>query len=95
MNDKATFGLIGTGGIARSQHLPNLTRAPHIYLKTVCDLKEDSLHEMQEHYHVPNGTTCHKELLSDPEIDAVLIATKADAHVPLTIEALEAGNMST
>ena len=44
--NQATFGLIGAGGIAQSQHLPNMTRAPHIHLKTVCDLREDVLATM-------------------------------------------------
>ena len=26
--EKAVFGIIGLGGIAQSQHLPNLTRGP-------------------------------------------------------------------
>src|SRR5512138_3338129 len=88
---QATFGIIGAGGIAQSQHLPNLTRAPHVRLKTVCDLRADVLHSMQAKYRVPHATTSHKELLADPEIQAVVIATREDAHAPLTIEALRAG----
>jgi len=45
---KAVFGIIGVGGIAQSQHLPNLSRAPHAFLKTACDLRGDVLRAMQE-----------------------------------------------
>ena len=88
---QAVFGIIGVGNIAQSQHLPNLARAPHINLKTVCDLRKDVLEQMQKKYGVPEAETDHKKLLSDPEIDAVVIATKSDMQAPLSVEALEAG----
>ncbi|MCC6422499.1 MAG: Gfo/Idh/MocA family oxidoreductase [Phycisphaerales bacterium] len=91
MNDRIVFGLIGAGGISRSQHLPNLSRASHIALKTVCDLNADLVQDAQKRYDIPHGTQQHKTLLADPEIQAVLIATRAESHVPLAIEALRAG----
>ena len=91
MADRAVFGIIGAGGIAQSQHLPNLTRAPHVHLKTVCDLRADVLRDMQEKYGIPNAETDHRRLLGDPEIQAVVVATKEDMQSLLTIEALGAG----
>lgn len=88
---QAVFGIIGVGGIAQSQHLPNLTRAPHARLKTVCDLREDLLEQMRAKYGVPHATTSHAELLADPEIQAVVVATREDMQGPMTIEALRAG----
>jgi predicted dehydrogenase len=89
--DRAVFGLIGCGGIAQSQHLPNLTRAPHAFLKTVCDLQGERAREMQAKYNVPHCTTSHEKLLADPEIEAVVVATREDAQATMTIEALRAG----
>ena len=40
---KATFGLIGAGGIAQSQHIPNLLRAPHAALKIICDVDQQKI----------------------------------------------------
>ncbi|HAU38812.1 MAG TPA: hypothetical protein DCX07_13990 [Phycisphaerales bacterium] len=91
MNQRATFGLIGAGGISQSQHLPSLTQARNVYLKTVCDLKADLLALAQRDYGIPQVTQNHKELLADPEIQGVVIATRADSHVSLAIEALQAG----
>ncbi len=88
---QAVFGLIGTGGIAQSQHLPNLTRARHARLKTICDLREDVLTAMQAKYAIPHATSDYRELLEDPEIEAVVVATKETMQAPLTIEALQAG----
>ena len=89
--DQAVFGLIGAGGIAQSQHLPNLTRAPHVRLKTLCDLDQDRLTRMQARYQVPHATPDYRELLADPEIQAVVVATREDQQAPLAIEALRAG----
>lgn len=88
---QATFAIIGVGGIAQSQHLPNSMRAPHLRLKTVCDLREDVLKQMQDKYEVPNASTDYKEVLADDEIDAVIVATREDAQAKLAIEAMEAG----
>src|SRR5688500_13343552 len=91
MSDRAIFGIIGAGGIARSQHLGNLTRAPHAFLKTVCDLKPELVKEAQQTYGVLVGLNDHRQLLADPEIQAVVIATREDTHAALAIEALQAG----
>ena len=89
--NQAIFGIIGAGGIAQTQHLPNMTQAPHIRLKTVCDLREDVLKETQQKYNVPHTETDYRKLLDDPEIDAVVVATKEDMQAKLSIEALKAG----
>jgi len=89
--DRAVFGMIGVGGIAQSQHLPNLKRAPHAWLKTVCDLDEAKLRSMQAKYDVPVATGDYHELLADEEVQAVVIATRQDRQARLTIEALKAG----
>jgi predicted dehydrogenase len=89
--ERVVFGLIGAGGIAQAQHLPNLARAPHTFLKTLCDVREETLERMQRKYTVPHATTDHRRLLSDPEIQAVVVATREDMQAPVTIEALRAG----
>jgi predicted dehydrogenase len=91
VKSKVTFGIIGIGNIAQAQHLPNLTRAPHVRLKTICDMREDILRSMQEKYQVPHATTSYKELLADPDIEAVVIATRPESHAQLAIESLQAG----
>jgi predicted dehydrogenase len=91
MGKQVVFGLIGIGGISWSQHLPNLTRARNLRLKTICDVKAEPLEQARLKYGIGHVTQDHRELLSDPEIQAVVIATRADSHVPLALEALKAG----
>ncbi|MBS0663237.1 MAG: Gfo/Idh/MocA family oxidoreductase [Verrucomicrobia bacterium] len=89
--DRVGAALVGCGGIAKSQHLPNLARAPNLQLLAVCDVDERAARAAQAAYAVPRMTTRFEEILADPEIDLVVVATKEDAQVELTCRALEAG----
>jgi predicted dehydrogenase len=91
VKDKAVFGLIGVGGISQNQHLPNLARASHVFLKTICDLDVELLDNMSTRYNVAQTTTRYQDILNDPDINAVVVATKGELHVPMTLEALAAG----
>lgn len=86
-----TAALIGCGGIAQSQHLPNLARSRVITLKTVCDVNDGAAEEAQRAYGVPQVETDSSAVMADPEIDLVIVATKEDFQVPLTCQALAAG----
>ncbi|HWL52989.1 MAG TPA: Gfo/Idh/MocA family oxidoreductase [Chthoniobacteraceae bacterium] len=90
-SDQLTFALVGVGGISQSQHLPNLQRAPHIHLKTICDLQPDLLKAVSERYGIRSATCSFEEVLADPGIEAVLVATRPESHAHLVIEALNAG----
>ena len=87
---RATFGLIGAGHIAQTQHLPNLVRCPHVYLKTLCELDEAKLERTSEQYRIPCATADYHEMLSDPDIQAVVIATRENTHAELALAALQA-----
>lgn len=91
MPERVTFGIVGLGGIAQAQHLPNLKRCARARLKTLCDLRAESVRDAQAKYGVPQGTTDFAALLSDPEIGAVVVATQEDAQARLTVQALRAG----
>lgn len=91
MKTHVTAALVGCGGIARSQHLPNLARSKSIRLKTVCDVNAAAAETAQREYQVPQRATDIAEVLADPEIELVVVATKEDFQVSLTCRALEVG----
>ena len=88
---RLTVALVGAGGISRSQHLPNLTRAPHVNFQWVCDLDREKLEYAQKHYDVPKATTKIDDVLADPDVGALLVATREDMQAQLAVRALEAG----
>lgn len=74
---------------------PNLVRnfmeAPGSTVVAVCDLRPERLNQLTNRY--PSIKTCTdtEELLGDPQIDAVAIATPVSTHFDLALEALRAG----
>ena len=47
--------------------------------------------QIAEQFYANYATTDYHQILSDPEVEAVLISTRHDSHSSLTLEALEAG----
>lgn len=90
MSTKTSIALAGLGRMGRI-HLANLAgRCPSAQLSAVFDAREDVAREIGEQFGVP-WTTTYEELLHNPDIDAVAIATPTGTHAPLTIAAAEAG----
>jgi len=87
---KITVGLVGHGYWG-----PNLLRN-YMELETanpkwVCDSSPDRLKKAVARYPSVLTTTRFEDVLADPEVDAVLIATPISSHHVLAIQALQAG----
>jgi predicted dehydrogenase len=65
--------------------------APGSAVTRVCDLREERLAPLQKLY--PAVKTCNQpeDLINDPAIDAVVIATPVSSHFELAMAALKAG----
>jgi predicted dehydrogenase len=61
------------------------------WLKTVCDLRPEVEQKIKMRFPSLAFTTDFEEVLADPGIEAVLIATPISTHHGLTMRALEAG----
>ena len=74
---------------------PNLIRnfneAPGADLAAVADLSEERLATIRKRYPSARVTTDHREILADPAIDAVAVATPIKTHRALCEAALAAG----
>ena len=74
---------------------PNLVRNLHeiddAEVVTVCDLREDALAAISRRYPAVTVTTSYRDVLADPDVDAVAIATPVSSHHQLASAALEAG----
>ena len=87
--------MIRVGVIGYGYWGPNLVRnfmaAPGSAVTRVCDLRHERLSSLGKLY--PAVKTCSdaNELINDPEIDAVIIATPVSSHYELALAALRAG----
>jgi len=84
-------GLIGCGDISAS-HLKTY-RALGIELAGLCDVDRSRAERRRDEFGSPDTPIYedHRELLKDPTIDFVTVATPVAFHAPITIDALRAG----
>jgi predicted dehydrogenase len=84
------FGFIGAGQIAYYA-AEAVMRHPDARLIGIQDLSLDRLKTMQKKYSLQYAHEKVEDLLANKSIDAVYIAVPNKFHIPLTIQALEAG----
>ena len=74
---------------------PNLLRAlvetSGAQVRSVCDLDADRLAIFSRRYPGLIATTCFEDLLNDPELDALVLASPIHTHYALARQSLEAG----
>ncbi|HEX9836162.1 MAG TPA: Gfo/Idh/MocA family oxidoreductase, partial [Alphaproteobacteria bacterium] len=87
----AVIGVIGAGRFARAEILPRLKGMPGVRLKTVVTRRGASAEHARERFGFDVAATDANDVLSDPEINAVVIATPHSSHAELAARALEAG----
>ncbi|NLN40781.1 MAG: Gfo/Idh/MocA family oxidoreductase [Clostridiales bacterium] len=88
---KVTVAVIGCGAIARDAHMPSYANNPMAEVKYVVDIKPEKAKALGEKYRVPHIITDYREILQDPEVEAVSVCTPNDTHAPITIDCLNAG----
>ncbi len=91
-NVRVRLALIGAGGFAKGMHLPNIQAMSKLFkLKAVISRSGHNAKNTAVQYNAEYSSTDYHDVLKDPEVDAVLIATRHNLHAPLVLEALEAG----
>ena len=87
--------MIKVGVIGYGYWGPNLVRnfmtAPGSEVTRVCDLREERLAPLRKLYSGIKTCSDSTELINDPQIDAVVIATPVSSHFDLALAALRAG----
>jgi predicted dehydrogenase len=69
----------------------NINEYPGAEATVVCDLRADLLETIVRRYPTVRATQSFSEVLTDPEVDAVVIATPVSKHHPMAAAALRAG----
>ena len=84
-------GVLGCGPIAQAAHFESCTKARNAELYAICDVAEDLRAGMAATHAPRRSFADYDAMLSDPDLEAVIIATSDAFHVEAARRALEAG----
>lgn len=85
-----TVAIIGCGYWGPNL-LRNFSEDSRVNVKYVCDKRPDRLEALRRRYPAVKYTDNFDEVLADPNLDGVVIATPANTHCPLALRAFEFG----
>jgi predicted dehydrogenase len=89
--ESVTVGLLGPGSFAFRTLTPAIKRVDGVSLVGVCSATGSSSRRACEKFGFQYCTTDAHEILSDPRISTVVIATRHHLHAPQVLAALHAG----
>jgi predicted dehydrogenase/threonine dehydrogenase-like Zn-dependent dehydrogenase len=90
LGDRIGLGVIGAGQFAQGVLLPAFKRQK-VAFQSFCTATGFTSRSVAERYGAAACTSDPREVIHDPAVDAVVIATRHDQHAPLVLEALRAG----
>ena len=88
--DRLRIGVIGLGWFGEI-HCDTIVGIPNLELAALCTRTPDRLAELAQKFNVGKTYRDYREMIADPEIDAVSIVTMWDQHTEPAIAALDAG----
>ena len=90
-SSKLGVGVVGTGRIGKL-HIQHLSQdIPEAEVIAICSLDSESVETLSQQYNISEATTNYKKLLTNPQIDAILVASSTDTHVEICQAAAKAG----
>ncbi len=87
---KVKVGIIGCGTIANTAHIPAYSQNQYAEMAYFCDI----IPERADKAAIMNGGKAvydYKEVLNDPEVEAISVCTPNHFHAQISIDALNAG----
>jgi len=84
-------GIVGCGKNTRDKHVHLLQKIKGVELRKVCNRTEESSRKAAADFGIGRWTTDWRQVVEDPEIDAVVIGTWPDMHERITVAALNHG----
>ena len=84
--------LIGAGGFAKGMHLPNLQAlSSDFHLRAIVSRTGHNASTTVQQWGAEYGSTDADSVIHDPDVDAVIVATRHNLHASLALAALRAG----
>ncbi|HLK43140.1 MAG TPA: Gfo/Idh/MocA family oxidoreductase [Thermoleophilia bacterium] len=90
MSERVRIGLVGLGRWGQNL-LRNFAATPDADLRWASDVDEQRLVELSPRYPAVRFTASVEELLNDPELEAIVVATPVPTHLEMALKVLAAG----
>ena len=84
------IGVIGSGWIAKA-HMGFLQETGRASITWIAARNPENLERVRSDFNIPNKTHNYRDILDDPAVDVVIIATPPDTHREMFLESLKAG----
>lgn len=91
MKDKIRIAIIGCGNIANGAHIPAYMSSEHCEIKYFCDIIPERADKAVETNGCGKAVYDYREILDDPELDAVSVCTHNDHHASISIDFMRHG----
>lgn len=91
MKDKIKVAVIGCGNIANGAHIPSYKALDDVEIKYFCDIIPERADKAVEKYGCGKAVYDYREILDDPELDAVSVCTHNDHHSIISIDFMKHG----
>jgi predicted dehydrogenase len=91
VSGKVRVGIIGTSWWTEMMYLPSLRSHAGAEIAAICGRDRGRAEELAKANSIPRVFTDHRGLIGSGDVDAVVVATPDDLHLPMTMDALDAG----
>lgn len=91
MSEKLRWGVLSTAAIGRRKVIPAMQRGQYTTIAAIASRDRAKARAAADALGIPMAYGSYEELLADPNIDAIYNPLPNQLHVPLTIQAAEAG----
>jgi predicted dehydrogenase len=85
------WGIIGVGNVTEKKSGPAFYKSAHSELVAVMRRNAEKAADYAQRHNIPKWYSDATELINDPEVDAVYVATPPDSHASYAIEVMKAG----
>jgi predicted dehydrogenase len=88
---KLRVAVIGAGRWAVRSHIPGWQRDPRVEVVAIAEVNEEALAAAAEEFGIARAVTDYRELVNDPDIDVIDVATGNAMHFEISMAAIAAG----
>ena len=88
---KLRVAVVGAGRWAVRSHIPGWQRDPRVEVVALAEVNEEALKAAAEEFGIARAVTDYRELVNDPDIDVIDVATGNAMHFEISMAAIAAG----